>query len=273
MKQSNFYYKILIALFLFQIKNSSTLAITHYDQTDIFYKISKNNIEYGYLLGSVHSNFTLIDYEAKQKILTPFLQECQIFFLETILPHYSLLSLGIERALLQSIEQKTLNISIQSFESPDFQMAMLHNRIWLGEKIVTLPWHRYTYIKKQPQLFLFLNQVAASWALGYNIFYNIKNQRAHTTAILKWQEEQSIILQQLLSKYFAGKVEKMIPDDISAYFMQERNIDYTEQLLLHLNPEKKIFCTVGASHLPGAYGLIRLLTKSGYTLSSIDIKQ
>jgi hypothetical protein len=168
----------------------------------IFYKISKKGHDCGYLYGTFHQNLNPLDYENKKAFLAPFLQECKEIFLEVELPHFSGLTLGVERAILDVCNGLDKSADVRSLgKTIAFHVAMINTRIWIGTKIRQMPWHRYLLLKKHSRLFHFCNNVVIFFATIYNIFYNYFSLGAHTNAVQKYANEQQQILVMLFDAY------------------------------------------------------------------------
>ena len=90
-----------------------------------------------------------------------------------------------------------------------------------------------------------------------------KNVTKYRKQILKWVDlYEKGMLQQLYlsSKKSLGKMKRVLLYDRN-YLMTKR----IDQIM----KEKTLFCAIGAAHLPGEKGVLRLLKKEGYTVNAV----
>lgn len=64
--------------------------------------------------------------------------------------------------------------------------------------------------------------------------------------------------------------DKAIQDDYNYRFMTLRNINMTKKFIEYFNEDKKVLFMVGAAHLIGDDGIVKLLEQEGYTLKQIN---
>ena len=92
-------------------------------------------------------------------------------------------------------------------------------------------------------------------------------------------ERSQLINNELLEKYMAQDIDGLYQlvtknDDVitrqQTVFLNDRNLDWIPKIKFMLS-EKKTFIAVGAGHLGGPQGVIRLLEKEGYTLTPIKL--
>lgn len=237
----------------------------------IFYKISKKGHDCGYLYGTFHQNLNPLDYENKKTFLEPFLQECKEIFLEVELPHFTGLTLGVERAILEVCNGLDKSSDVRSLgETIAFHVALINTRIWIGSRIKQMPWHRYLLLKNYSRLFHFCNKIVIFFATIYNTLYNSFSLGAHTNAVQKYANEQQQILVTLFEAYQNGNASIPSPQDREYYFLDERNQAYAE-IIDAQRLGKKNFYAVGMLHLAGEKGLVEQLKARGYELESISI--
>ncbi len=113
-----------------------------------------------------------------------------------------------------------------------------------------------------------------------NILFNsisLKGQTEMLLETLKDTEKSIDMIKKLNEYYLAGEHEKMLElsmedTEVNALFMkillENRNRNWMEQLRKILS-EKSCFIAVGSLHLPGETGLIKLLSKEGYEVTSV----
>lgn len=113
-----------------------------------------------------------------------------------------------------------------------------------------------------------------------NILFNsisLKGQTEMLLETLKDTEKSIDMIKKLNEYYLAGDHEKMLElsmedTEVNALFMkillENRNRNWMEQLRKILS-EKSCFIAVGSLHLPGETGLIKLLSKEGYEVTSV----
>lgn len=76
--------------------------------------------------------------------------------------------------------------------------------------------------------------------------------------------------QQNLSGLF-DLMQKSTPEEELQKLLIDRNVNWIPQIENILNNQQSAFIAVGAGHLPGPFGLIKLLRDKGYTLEPIKI--
>ncbi len=113
-----------------------------------------------------------------------------------------------------------------------------------------------------------------------NILFNsisLKGQTEMLLETLKDTEKSIDMIKKLNEYYLAGNHEKMLElsmedTEVNALYMkillENRNRNWMEQLRKILS-EKSCFIAVGSLHLPGETGLIKLLSKEGYEVTSV----
>ncbi|MEO1655447.1 MAG: TraB/GumN family protein [Bacteroidota bacterium] len=84
------------------------------------------------------------------------------------------------------------------------------------------------------------------------------------------EELDRLYNQQNLSGLFE-LMQKSTPAEELQKLLIDRNINWIPQIEKIINNQQSAFIAVGAGHLPGPYGLIKLLRQKGYTLEPIKI--
>jgi len=72
------------------------------------------------------------------------------------------------------------------------------------------------------------------------------------------------MLQILEEEEMNANMEKSIVNNRNQYFSER---------LMRMMKKKKVFCAVGALHLPGETGLINSLRQNGYTVEAVMLNQ
>ncbi|MDX2360572.1 MAG: TraB/GumN family protein [Crocinitomicaceae bacterium] len=81
----------------------------------------------------------------------------------------------------------------------------------------------------------------------------------------------------MIETYLKGdiyKLDEMLRGSLAMYtqgykkLIIDRNVDMADQII-ELIPENRLFCAVGAGHLPGTGGVLNLLRKAGYTIRKV----
>ncbi len=242
------------------------------NKTNILYRIKKENECIGYIFGSLHRHFNPQDHEEKKSELMPYVNECKTFFFEIDQgSFYTQMPLGIERIMQELLESRR-DTEKFFFETQSFQLAMLNTRLWFGKNIIQLPWHQYNFIKNHDRLATYFNKIAISFFTIYNHIYNIFTASGHSSAVHTFNKEQQEILISLFNAYKQEEVFELNKEDQALYFIQERNHDYIKIIKNHI-ASKPFFICIGAGHLAGEHGMIKLLEKEGLELFPLTLKK
>lgn len=148
----------------------------------------------------------------------------------------------IANAILSKDEQLPLDAALSKF-------AQSKNRIMLG--VETIEEH-LEVLQKIPVAY----QVTGLVKIGKNI-------SRYRQQVLRWAElyEQGRLQQLYLSsKKSLGKMKRIL--------LYDRNIKMAQQIHNMLD-QHSLFCAVGAAHLPGQKGVLRLLKRAGYRFRAI----
>lgn len=232
--------------------------------TKTIYKLYKNDLFIGYIMGTFHSQLNPQNYVDLQEKLKPYLDKCIDIFLECDLPHYTTLPFGYEKAILHYLDQHK-DKKLHALEALTFQQAMLNNSVWIGSFIRMLPWASYTRLQQYPKCMLFVAQFIHPFIKIYNHFYNIFTNQAHTKAFTLWRSQQQEAVIAMYQKFEKGNAPSMPSDDAQHVFMHERNTAWIKKIENHLNATNgPTLFAVGAAHLPNEDGLVKLLQKEGF---------
>ncbi len=88
-------------------------------------------------------------------------------------------------------------------------------------------------------------------------------------------------VKKLVKYYLEGDINKMfefssdweVPEEYKKVLIEDRNFNMTKQILRELEQGKKVFVAVGALHLPGENGIIRLLEKQNYKITPVSLNK
>ncbi|MBL4588365.1 TraB/GumN family protein [Candidatus Babeliales bacterium] len=233
----------------------------------ILYKLYKNDTFKGYLFGSFRLNLSLDQYRIKRTALAPYLNICKTFIFESDpQKQYSQLPLGIERAMYELLKYRG-DASVLYLESPYLRTALLGIQIFFGTSIVRFPWRSYKFIKSYPKITIAANKLCTFFAVIYNTAYNSLFSQKNSQAGHIYQKEQHKKLVQYLKEYQQEDLAEMLPEDTKIHYLTKRHNDWINDFRDDENNLKyPIFISVGAGHLPGEKGLVRLLEQEGYEL-------
>jgi len=238
------------------------------------YHIYQSNVLKGYLLGSLHMHMNPMEFEELRKQLLPLVASVDTFFLECNLPHHTALPYGVERAVLSCIEDEGKDAHLRHFESLVFQHAALRSSIWIGCKIIEMPWLKYSTLSRNPLLWLWASKIAAIFAQIYNTFYNIFTGNKHTKAVQDFAKEQHQIVLQLTNAYRKGDASELPKIDGDRVLLGPRNYHEANTIKKDLETCQENHLSlyvVGVAHIPGPNGLVELLKNMGYCLEPFDI--
>ncbi|MBL4587874.1 hypothetical protein JKY79_00860, partial [Candidatus Babeliales bacterium] len=196
--------------------------------TRIFYQVSKDGEHKGYLLGTIHCNFGLLDYEEKKKQLKPYVDQCEDFFFEVdVKVSYLNMSYGIERVVFDLLSEKQLK-ELFYFEELMFQQAMLLGPCWWGDKVHLPLWHNITTLSEWSTLICFLNTYRSLLA---QISNNYINNKKHLEAVYKAQKDSHNFLVKMFESYLHKEVFEELSDfDDNCFCISQRNEAWIELL-------------------------------------------
>lgn len=236
--------------------------------TAVFYQVSKDGKLKGYLLGTIHCNFGLLDYEEKKKQLKPYVDQCKDFFFEvdTEIPFMSM-PYGIERVMYDLLSEKQSK-ELFYFEELIFQQAMTFGPCWWGEKIHLPLWHDITTLSEWSTLIYYLNVYRSLFA---QISNNYINNKKHLEAVYKAQKDSHNFLVKIFENYLHKEVFEELSDfDDNCFCISQRNEAWIE-LLKECPLDNPFLIVCGAGHLPGKKGMVALLEQEGFQLKPISL--
>lgn len=278
------------------IENPHT-KITQKYASRIFYKISKDGIFHGYLLGSVHSSSKKVQIFLRQHLL-PWLKSCKTIFGETnsifkqknheeslekkenvqeknLQADKSKKYAGTEDIINDLIKKHSLSFTSQGFNQDMFNFAVV-----FPSAVKFL--HNYHATLQYPYIILLLKLLSFGYFGQYytpkfifKIFFSVI--RDLTLSSKTGQETQGDprdmlvfdIISKMMSHYKKQKV-KVNWNEPDGCFVYERNISWIETIKQQPLDTPTLY-VVGAAHLPGPYGLIDLLEQNGYQCQAISL--
>lgn len=237
-----------------------------------FYKLYKNEKPVGYLLGSIHANFNPLDIRTFHTTLSPYVADVDSLYLEAQLPHYSKLALGIERTVLELAEQSNPIKKIEHFEESSFQHAMLASSVWVGAKIVTLPWFDYKTLQAHPTMTLLLSRLVCGYLPYWNTLYNMATSQSVEQSMQTFSLQQQALLTEIFDAYMNNEAKALPNEDNERCLMKERDAAFVEKIIANINqhPDQKTLYVVGVAHLPRPDGVVNLLKQQDIMLEPID---
>ena len=235
----------------------------------ILHALYKNNKKIGYLLGSLHANFNPQDYEKIKIAANKILKESDEVFFEIMLPHYTQLSLGIERAFAELLEENYKPTSY--FENGWFQKAMLLSSLFFGTRIVTPIWFSHKRLNKNPRFFYFLTRSLLPFLVFYNTMYNLFYLNAHSLAVQNFRVKQQELFSKIFSAYQSNESIELPEEERLRYLLKERDQEISRLIINKSNTiEKCTLFIVGTSHLAGKEGVVNQLKEAGLRLKALN---
>ena len=105
-----------------------------------------------------------------------------------------------------------------------------------------------------------------------------ENQDAYTKHALKELDQFETVLNELMTTWKEGNIDelgKLMLENFNEYpdlydrFVVDRNKTWIKKIDERVTPKKTHMIVVGAAHLPGEEGLLKLLEQKGYTLEQL----
>lgn len=245
---------------LYENKRSTIMTSTKTQYTIL------HNAHESTLIGSLHFQLSIDEYEQVKNNLQPQLLKADKVFIECPLPHYTNLKFGYERAVLEVLETNNQINKLHYFETNKFQQAMLASSVWIGTQIKSLPWLNYATLQKHPTLYLILSKATARLCWLFNIFYNIFSGNKHTLAVQQHNQETQKIVTEIYQQFKQGIAISLDKDSNEQYLMHDRNINMADIIQQSLSDNKQSVFIVGTAHLPNNNGIVHLLQEKGITL-------
>ena len=243
------------------------------------YKLSKDNVFIGYLIGSMHYSFNPQEYQDIKNKLKPIIQDCSTVFLECDLPHSTQMGLGYEKAVKEILETDYPTIQLTHFEPLLLQKAMLLCSLWVGNNIIHLPWLDYKTLKKAPAFFYYLTLFTQKLFFLYNFLFNIFRPNLQQQALREHLQKGQQQVLELYQNFIKGIAVPLNSLDNKMILMTDRNHEYINQIEKQ-SPQKRACYVVGVGHLPSTCkedgtaennGMVYLLEKTGYSLEAITL--
>jgi uncharacterized protein YbaP (TraB family) len=267
------------------------MTVCHAGEQGLFYTVSKDGELRGYLLGTIHSDDPrLLDFSAE---FTDALKSCDLFAMELV-PNQPTLSRLMEfmhyqdgTTLLSRVGEARYQRLVSAAGTynlgPDQLSTM---KVWAAMMTVSIP---------PPENGLFMDLSLALQAAGNGLkvvgLETLDEQLAFLENMPEAQQlellDQALdefdqlpeLFAKLIDAYLQSDLEALeaesnsqfedLPDEIEAYFFSQgidaRNLRMRDRLLEQI-AESTVFAAVGALHLPGEHGLIKLLREAGYSV-------
>jgi hypothetical protein len=253
--------------------------MTLQNTTAIAYALRKDKLFVGYLIGAMHYSFNPQEYQNIKNKLKPIIQDCSIVFLECDLPHSTQMGLGYEKAVKEILETDYPTTQLAHFETLLLQKAMLLSSLWLGNKIIHLPWLDYKMLKKAPAFFYYLSLFTQKLFFLYNFFFNIFRPNLQQQALREHLAKAQQQVLEIYQNFINGIAIPLTSLDNKMVLMTDRNHEYIDQIEKQ-SPQKRACYVVGVGHLPSTCkedgtaennGMVYLLEKAGYSLEAITL--
>jgi len=289
-----FYWYLLIAFCVLIVTGTSRLLAQ--EDSALFWSISKDGVQAGFLLGTIHSEDPrVLDFPVE------FINELntnQVFAMEMVpdLPTLKLLTEFMQYQDGTTLEGRVgperyarLHSALSEYRVPTDWITRM--KVWAVMMTLSVP---------PPETGLFMDFSLSLRAAGAGLkvvgLETLEQQLAFLEDMPMAQQlmllDQALvehekvrdIHQQMVDNYLAGDLlalqsqaeEQLDQLEPAArqYFMEQgidlRNQRMLESLLPHLRTGQ-VFVAVGALHLPGAVGLIQLLRARGYDLTPLPL--
>lgn len=266
------------------------------DDTALYWAISRDGNAAGFLLGTIHSEDPrVLDFPDS---FVSELSGNQVFAMEMVpdLPTLTRLTEYMhyqDGTTLESIigpqRLERLLTALESYKVPEDWIRKM--KVWAAMMTLSVP---------PPQSGFFMDFSLSLRAAGSGLkVVGLETLEQQLSFLEEMPLDQQIQLldqaldeydkvaevhQQLVDSYLLGDVQSlkrqaeqqldMLAPEVKDYFMQQgidaRNLRMLESLLGHLE-EKQVFVAVGALHLPGKTGLVKLLREQGFTLTPLPL--
>jgi uncharacterized protein YbaP (TraB family) len=288
------YLVLLIALCVLIVTGSSRLRAQ--EDSALFWSISKNGEQAGYLLGTIHSEDPrVLDFPLE---FVDDLNANQVFAMEMV-PDLPTLKRLTE--FMQYQDGTTLESRVGPERFASLQLALSEYRVpadWIDRMKIWAV--MMTLSVPPPQTGLFMDFSLSLRAAGAGLkVVGLETLEQQLSFLEDMPMTQQIMLldqalmehekvreihQQMVDNYLAGNLQALksqadeqmaqLEPEAKQYFMEQgidiRNLRMLESLLPHLQTSQ-VFVAVGALHLPGEVGLIQLLRNRGYELTPLPL--
>ncbi len=285
---------ILTAFLFFMMQASFALAASDVAERGLLYAISKDGELHGYLLGTVHSDDPrVLDFSEE---FIDALNSCDSFAMELV-PNQPTLSRLMDYMRYQdgsTLESrigadryaKVLEAASRYHLGPDQVSGM---KVWAAMMTLSIP---------PPENGLFMDLSLALRAAGNGLeVIGLETLDEQLAFLENMPLDQQLILldqaleefqglhefyEELLTTYLTMDLDALqnqsdaqfteLPEAVGDYFFSEgidaRNKRMLDRLLTQLE-SGKVFAAVGALHLPGEHGLIRLIRQAGFDVEPV----
>ena len=274
--------------------NSGTLLAE--EPTALFWSISKDGQEAGFLLGTIHSEDPrVLDFKES------FIQVLgsNDFFAMEIVPDLPTLNRLTE--YMQYQDGRTLEGQVGPERFALLKPLLANYRIpedWIARMKVWAVMMTLSVPPPRTGLYMDFSLSLRAAGAGLNVVgletleqqlsflesMTLEQQLALLDQAIAEKEKSSVIHAQMVDSYLAGDTAALQAtaeeqlgqlDDATRRHFVERGVDQRNQrmadTLLPLLEQGKVFTAVGALHLPGEKGLIRLLKNQGYQLTPLPL--
>jgi len=289
-----FYWYLLIAFCVLIVTGSNRLRAQ--EDSALFWSISKNGEQAGFLLGTIHSEDPrVLDFPPE---FVDDLNANQVFAMEMV-PDLPTLKRLTE--FMQYQDGTTLESRVGPERFASLQLALSEYRVpadWIDRMKVWAV--MMTLSVPPPQTGLFMDFSLSLRAAGAGLkVVGLETLDQQLSFLEDMSMTQQIMLldqaliehekvreihQQMVDNYLAGDLQALksqadeqmaqLEPEAKQYFMKQgidvRNLRMLESLLPHLQTSQ-VFVAVGALHLPGEIGLIQLLRNRGYDLTPLPL--
>lgn len=286
----------LLALLVLCQAVGSAAPVFAADDTALFWSIERDGQQSGYLLGTIHSEDPrVLDFPEE---LIRQIGSCQVFAMEMVpdLPTLKRLTdymhyqdgTTLERAV-GSERYARVRSALSNYKVPADWIENM--KVWAAMMTLSMP---------PPETGLFMDFSLSLRAAGAGLKVTGLETLEQQLSFLEQMpmEQQLELLDQALADYhrvaeihlqmvdhyLEGDLRKLtqqadeqldqLAPEAKRYFVEQgidaRNLRMLESLLPHLDAGR-VFVAVGALHLPGESGLVRLLRQRGYTLRPLDL--
>ena len=292
--RSKVYAYLLIALCVLIVTGSNRLLAQ--EDSALFWSISKNGEQAGFLLGTIHSEDPrVLDFPPE---FVDDLNANQVFAMEMV-PDLPTLQRLTE--FMQYQDGTTLESRVGPERFASLQLALSKYRVpadWIDRMKIWAV--MMTLSVPPPQTGLFMDFSLSLRAAGAGLkVVGLETLDQQLSFLEDMPMTQQIMLldqalmehekvreihQQMVDNYLAGDLQALksqadeqmaqLEPEVVQYFMEQgidmRNLRMLESLLPHLQTSQ-VFVAVGALHLPGEIGLIQLLRNRGYDLTPLPL--
>ncbi len=261
-----FLFSLLVSILLIVNSTITTPAPHASNQSEYAtgYIVRKGEKEVGLLLGSFH---TQLNYDEQDRFKTMFLREAKknnrtVF---TEIPTEAIPAGGVEASLVHAVHFDK-SVKKQSFESLQTQLAFLNRSVFVGEKVLHLPLS-YQFMSNHPLISLYTCKMTQSYALLYNILYNVFMENAHAQFLISRAGAPDRVAK-LYRAYQGGTIRNGLSNEERDIFcMQERDALYADTLA---SQSEDWLAVIGSQHLTGEQGLVELLKEKGFSLEPVN---